>query len=100
MNPFGIAVSPSGQVAVTNNGPSGDAGSPPTGATFVDSSGPVAERGHLVFCTFNSGMMILTPGSPHATVTAGPANCKLDAKQARDHSHYYSDMGHIYRLAA
>jgi glucose/arabinose dehydrogenase len=30
-NPFGIAVSPSGQIAVTNNGPSGDAGSPGTG---------------------------------------------------------------------
>jgi glucose/arabinose dehydrogenase len=30
-NPFGIAVSPSGQIAVTSNGPSGDAGSPSTG---------------------------------------------------------------------
>jgi glucose/arabinose dehydrogenase len=30
-NPFGIAVSPAGQMAVTNNGPSGDAGSPSTG---------------------------------------------------------------------
>jgi glucose/arabinose dehydrogenase len=30
-NPFGIAFSPSGQLAVTNNGPSGDAGSPGTG---------------------------------------------------------------------
>ena len=30
-NPFGIAVSPSGQMAVTSNGPSGDAGSPGTG---------------------------------------------------------------------
>jgi glucose/arabinose dehydrogenase len=30
-NPFGIAISPSGQMAVTSNGPSGDAGSPSTG---------------------------------------------------------------------
>lgn len=30
-NPFGIAISASGQVAVTSNGPSGDAGSPGTG---------------------------------------------------------------------
>jgi glucose/arabinose dehydrogenase len=30
-NPFGIAVSSAGQIAVTNNGPTGDAGSPPTG---------------------------------------------------------------------
>jgi glucose/arabinose dehydrogenase len=30
-NPFGIAVSPSGQIAVTSNGPSGDVGSPSSG---------------------------------------------------------------------
>jgi glucose/arabinose dehydrogenase len=30
-NPFGIAISQSGQMAVTSNGPSGDAGSPTTG---------------------------------------------------------------------
>jgi glucose/arabinose dehydrogenase len=30
-NPFGIAVSSSGQIAVTSNGPTGDAGSPATG---------------------------------------------------------------------
>ena len=30
-NPFGIAVSAGGQIAVTSNGPSGDAGSPGTG---------------------------------------------------------------------
>jgi aldose sugar dehydrogenase len=30
-NPFGLAVSSSGQMAVTSNGPSGDAGSPATG---------------------------------------------------------------------
>jgi glucose/arabinose dehydrogenase len=147
-NPFGIAVSASGQIAVTNNGPTGDAGSPgtgydtvvaslvrgggyqwaqcygyghpisasscpagqhepdwssesstvvPTGAAFVDDSGPASMRGHLVFCTFNSGMKILTPGSPHAMVTSGPSACNLDVKQARDHSVYYSDTGHIYR---
>jgi glucose/arabinose dehydrogenase len=150
-NPFGIAVSSSGQIAVTSNGPTGDAGSPstgydtvvynlvrgggyqwpncygyshpippatscgtgqhepdwssetttvvPTGAVFVDSSGPAGTAGHLVFCTFNNGMKVLTPGSPHATVTAGPSSCKLDVKQAKDHSLYYSDTGHIYRLS-
>ena len=35
-NPFGIAFSSSGQLFVTNNGPSGDAGSPGTGYDTVD----------------------------------------------------------------
>jgi glucose/arabinose dehydrogenase len=34
-NPFGLAISPAGQVAVTSNGPTGDAGSPPTGFDIV-----------------------------------------------------------------
>ncbi|MDQ6724664.1 MAG: PQQ-dependent sugar dehydrogenase [Actinomycetota bacterium] len=34
-NPFGLAIAPSGQVAVTGNGPTGDAGSPPTGYDVV-----------------------------------------------------------------
>jgi glucose/arabinose dehydrogenase len=34
-NPFGLAVSASGQVAVTSNGPTGDAGSPRTGYDTV-----------------------------------------------------------------
>ena len=34
-NPFGLAIAPSGQVAVTSNGPSGDAGSPRTGYDIV-----------------------------------------------------------------
>lgn len=34
-NPFGLAIAPSGQVAVTSNGPSGDNGSPPTGYDIV-----------------------------------------------------------------
>ncbi len=34
-NPFGLAISPAGQVAVTSNGPSGDAGSPSTGYDIV-----------------------------------------------------------------
>jgi aldose sugar dehydrogenase len=148
-NPFGIAFSLTGQLAVTINGPTGDAGSPstgfdtvvvsvargagyqwprcygyshpirpntscgdgqagpdwsseattvvPTGATFVDGSGPAGTAGHLVFCSYNKGMQILTPGTPHATVTAGPAECRLDVKQGPDHALYYSDTGHIYR---
>jgi aldose sugar dehydrogenase len=151
-NPFGIAFSASGQLAVTDNGPSGEfAGLPatgydivilsvargagyrwpvcygdghpvpphtscpagqlgpdwsseapptvvPTGATFVDSSGPAGYAGHLVFCTFDAGMRILTPGTPHATVTAGPLPCRLDVRQGPDHALYYSDTGHVYRL--
>jgi glucose/arabinose dehydrogenase len=155
-NPFGIAISASGQIAVTNNGPSGDAGSPstgydtvilsvtrgagyqwpycygyshpiagggnaiadgacpagllgpdwsseastvvPTGATFVDASGPAGYAGHLVMCTFNAGMRILAPGSPHATVSSGPAQCRLDVKEGPNHALYYSDTGAIYRL--
>ncbi len=150
-NPFGIAISASGQMAVTNNGPSGDAGSPgtgydtlllsvargagyqwplcygyshpltapssacggrippdwsseastvvPTGAAFVDASGPPQLAGHLVFCTFDRGMLIATPGTPHATVASGPAQCRLAVAQAPDHSVYYSDTGHIYRAS-
>jgi aldose sugar dehydrogenase len=146
-NPFGIAFSASAQLAVDNNGPSGDSGSPgtgydtviasvrrgggyqwplcygyghplassncggkpdpdwssesstvvPTGMAFVDASGPSAFAGHLVLCSFNRGMLILTPGSPHATVAAGPKQCMLDVKQGPDHAVYYADTGHIYR---
>jgi glucose/arabinose dehydrogenase len=148
-NPFGIAVSSSGQLAVTSNGPSGDADSPatgydtlvldvtrgrgyqwpdcygyshplaatscpadqsppdystegstlvPTGAAFIDSSGPAPFAGHLVFCTFNGGMRIVTPGSPHASVRAGPSGCLLDVKEGPDHAVYFSDTAKIYRV--
>ena len=147
-NPFGLAISSEGQIAITSNGPTGDAGSPssgydtvvasvirgrgyqwprcygyghrlasscgsgqpdpdwsserstvaPTGATFVDSSGPAGYAGRLVFCTYTAGMRILRPGSPRATVSPGPSACRLDVKQAPDHALYYSDEGHIYRL--
>jgi len=147
-NPFGIAFSSGGQLAVTSNGPSGEiAGGPatgydtvvaavargggyqwpncygynhplpgaagcgtgqfgpdwsseattvvPTGATFVDPSGPSGYAGHLVFCTFGAGMKIyLAP----AVVASGPPECRLDVKQGPDHALYYSDTGHIYRL--
>jgi len=147
-NPFGIAFSPSGQLAVTSNGPSGDAGSPstgydtlllsvsrgaryqwpdcygyghpllqstcgagavapdwsseaatvvPTGAAFVDSSGPGGLAGHLVFCTFARGMLIATAGSPHASVTAGPSACGLGVVEGPDHAVYYSDAASIQR---
>ena len=149
-NPFGLAISASGQVAITSNGPTGDAGSPstgydtvnttvvkgggyqwpncygyshplaasscgagqhepewssenstvvPTGAAFVDAAGPPAEAGHLVFCTFNNGMLIVTPGTPHAAVKAGPTECRLDVVEGPDHALYYADTGHIYRLS-
>jgi aldose sugar dehydrogenase len=149
-NPFGIAVSSSGQIAVTNNGPSGDAGSPPTGydtliltlargrgyqwpdcygyshplatascpagqsppdysserstlvptgAAFIDSSGPSQFAGHLVFCSFEGGMRIVTPGSPHASVQPGPSGCLLDVKEGPNHAVYFSDTGTIYRVS-
>jgi glucose/arabinose dehydrogenase len=148
-NPFGIAFSSTGQLAITMNGPSGDAGSPgtgydtlflsvtrrahyqwpdcygyshplatstcgggiqpnwssenstyvPTGANFVDSSGPSGYAGHLVFCTYDRGMLIATAGSPHATVRAGPAGCRLDVVEGPNHELFYSDLSHIYVLA-
>jgi len=147
-NPFGIAFSSTGQLAITNNGPSGDAGSPgtgydtliesvhagegfqwplcygyshplaastcqgraapdwsseqgtvvPTGAAFVDASGPAGYAGHLVFCTFDRGMLIVTPGSPHAGVRSGPSGCLLDVKEGPDHALYFSDATTIHRL--
>lgn len=148
-NPFGIAVAATGQIAVTNNGPSGDAGSPstgydtvilslsrgggyqwpycygyshplggpagcngrrppewssenstviPTGAAFIDASGPAAYAGHLVFCTYGRGMLVVTPGRPHATVSAGPSQCRLDVVEGPDRALYVSDTGHIYRF--
>jgi glucose/arabinose dehydrogenase len=147
-NPFGIAFSATGQLAITMNGPSGDAGSPgtgydtlylsvtrgghyqwpdcygynhplassscgggaapswsseastyvPTGATFVDASGPAGYAGHLVFCTYERGMAIATAGSPHATVRLGPSGCRLDVVEGPNHALYYSDETHIYVL--
>ena len=149
-NPFGIAFSSSGGLAVTSNGPSGDAGSPgtgydtlvesvsrgeglqwplcygyshplaaascegrtppdwsseqgtvvPTGATFVDANGPAGYAGHLVFCTFDRGMLIVTPGSPHASVASGPSGCNLDVKEGPDHALYFSDAITIHRLGS
>ena len=147
-NPFGIAFSPTGQLAITMNGPSGDAGSPgtgydtlylsvtrgahyqwpdcygyshplatstcgggvapnwsseastyvPTGATFVDASGPAGYAGHLVFCTYDRGMAIASAGSPHATVRLGPSGCRFDVAEGPNHALYYSDTTHIYEL--
>jgi glucose/arabinose dehydrogenase len=147
-NPFGIAFSATGQLAITMNGPSGDAGSPgtgydtlylsvtrgghyqwpdcygynhplassscgggaapswsseastyvPTGATFVDASGPAGYAGHLVFCTYERGMAIATAGSPHATVRLGPSGCRFDVVEGPNHALYYSDETHIYVL--
>src|SRR5262249_15148495 len=149
-NPFGIAVSASGQIAVTNNGPSGDSGSPvtgydtlilalqrgrgyqwpecygyshpvastscpvnqpppdfssegstlaPTGAAFIDAAGPAQFAGHLVFCTFNGGMRVVTPGSPHPSVQSGPSSCQPDVKQGPDHAVDFPDVQTICRVA-
>jgi hypothetical protein len=71
----------------------------PTGATFVDAAGPAAFAGHLVFCTLNTGMLVVTPGSPHASVASGPSSCNLDVKEGPDHAVYFSDLVTIHRMA-
>lgn len=52
----------------------------PTGATFVDGSGPAPYAGHFVFCTFDAGGRVFNPGGG---LSPGPGNCRLDVKQAR-----------------
>jgi len=37
--------------------------------------------------------------STHASAGGGPSQCNLDVKEGPDHALYYSDSGHIYRLA-
>jgi hypothetical protein len=44
-------------------------------------------------------MLIVTPGSPHATVSAGASGCRLDVKEGPDHALYFSDTGTIHRMA-
>jgi glucose/arabinose dehydrogenase len=148
-NPFGLAFG-NGQVFVTLNGPTGDAGAPatgydaasvilaggryqwpacygygrtmpgasscgglpdpdwssesstvvPTGAAWVDASGPAALAGHFVFCTYTAGMLVFAPGSPHATVTSGADGCRLDVEQGPDHAVYFASEHAILRLAS
>jgi glucose/arabinose dehydrogenase len=148
-NPFGIAFGPGGVLFVTGNGPTGDAGAPPTaydiatrvtrgeilqwpycygyshpispytscnglpppewssesatvvptGATWVDGSGPPGQRNHFVFCNDEAGMMTFEPGTPHASTTTGTTSCHLDVKQGPDHALYFSDETGVYRLS-
>jgi hypothetical protein len=72
----------------------------PTGAAFVDNAGPPGYAGHLVFCTYDVGMLVLTAAGtrPHATVMSGPPDCRLDVKQGPNHALYYADTHHIFRL--
>jgi hypothetical protein len=44
-------------------------------------------------------MLVVTPGSPHASVSAGPGACNLDVKQGPDHALYFSDLTTIHRMA-
>lgn len=70
----------------------------PTGATFVDSSGPAGYAGRLVVCTYSNGMLIFTPGTLHGTPTAGPADCRLDVKEGPNHALYMSSGDTISRI--
>jgi hypothetical protein len=65
---------------------------------FVDSFGPAGLARHVVFCSFEAGMRIVSPGSPHASVAGGSTGCKLDVTQGPDHAVYFSDTGKIYRM--
>ena len=56
----------------------------PTGATFVDAAGPAGYAGHLVFCTYDKGMAIVTAGSPHAHCASGPSGCRLDVVEGAE----------------
>ena len=144
-NPFGIAVSAAGQVAVTNNGPSGDAGSPgtgydtvilsvtrgagyqwplcygyshplagpagcagrhapdwssetgtvvPTGAAFIDSSGPAAVRRPPGLLHLRQRDAHRHAGQParHRSAAA-PSQCKLAVVEGPNHALYVSDTG-------
>ena len=71
----------------------------PTGAAWVDASGPASYADRFVFCTYVAGMRVFTPGSPHATVANGPAECRLDVQQGPDHALYFSDEHAIHRLS-
>ena len=66
----------------------------------MDAAGPSQLAGHLVFCTFNAGMRVATPGSPHATLQNGPSGRRLDVKQAPDHALYFSDTTTISRMGS
>src|SRR5207249_1899019 len=71
----------------------------PTGAAFVDASGPARFAGHLVVCTYDRGMLILSAGSPHAAAAGGPSGCRLAVEQGPDHTLYFSDDSTIHRMA-
>jgi glucose/arabinose dehydrogenase len=70
----------------------------PTGATWVDGAGPAGLAGHFVFCTYAAGLLVFQPGSPRATVTQGPEECRYDVTQGPDKALYFSGDGAIYRL--
>ena len=65
-NPFGLAISPTGQMAVTSNGPSGDAGSPGTGFDVVYADVKAGTGYQWPYCY---GYSHPVPGRP----AAGPA---------------------------
>lgn len=147
-NPFGLGVAPDGHLVVSDNGPSGDAGSPstgydrilldvqrgggyqwplcygyshplegagcggqagpdwsseestvvPTGVAIVGPTGPSAYAGRVVVCTYAAGMLVVSPGSPHAVVGRGSSSCRLDVTQAPDGSLWVADQTEIVRV--
>ena len=72
----------------------------PTGATWVDGRGPSPYTNSFVFCSAFDGLRAFHPGEPHATVTAGPDQCRYDVTQGPDGALYFADQDAIWRLAA
>src|SRR5262249_17762414 len=96
-HPLAVAICPAGQSPPDYSSESSTLA--PTGAAFIDAAGPAPFANHLVFCAYNGGMRIVTPGSVHAAIQAGPSGCLLDVKEGPDHALYFSDTQTIYRMS-
>ena len=71
----------------------------PTGATWVDDSGPDPYAGHFVFCSTHRPARVHA-GDAARHRTRRPRGLPLDVKQGPDHALYFSDGSSIERLAS